>query len=104
MFPVVAAAIFWKRSTKYGAYASILSVVILWLYFFLKGSETIGDAGLMPVAVILMVSAAAMVIGSLLTKPPEEATLQKFFATDGYVKAGKELLESEKLRRQRVQY
>ncbi len=96
MFPVVAAAIFWKRSTKYGAYASILSVVVLWLYFFLKGSETIGGAGLMPVAVILMVSAAAMVIGSLLTKPPDEATLQKFFATDGYVAPGKSIREVEK--------
>jgi Na+/proline symporter len=92
----VVAALFWKRSTKYGAYASILSVVVLWLYFFLKGSETIGDAGLMPVAVILAVSAAAMVIGSLLTKPPDEATLQKFFATDGYIGSGRSIREAEK--------
>ena len=82
MFPIVVAAVFWKRSTKYGAYASILSVVVLWLYFFLNGSETIGAAGLMPVAVILIVSAAAMVIGSLLTKPPAPATLEKFFPTE----------------------
>ncbi len=89
MFPVVAAAIFWKRSTKYGAYASILSVVALWLYFFIKlfpkREETIGDAGLMPVAIILIVSAAAMVIGSLLTQPPSKTTLEKFFPEEGAV-------------------
>jgi len=98
MFPVVAAAVFWKRSTKYGAYASILSVVVLWLYFFLKGSESIGDAGLMPVAVILIISTAAMIVGSLLTKPPAPATLEKFFSTDGHVALDKMPTEHKKVR------
>ena len=30
LFPVVVAALFWRRSTKYGALASILTVVVLW--------------------------------------------------------------------------
>lgn len=91
MFPVVAAAIFWKRSTKYGAFASVLAVVVLWIYFFVKGSDnpeyTVGETGVMPVAVILAGSTAAMIIGSLLTKPPTQSTLDKFFATDGHISA-----------------
>lgn len=85
LFPVVIAALFWKRSTKIGAFASIVSVAVLWLYFFLDadGSRTytVGDSGIMPVAVILVVSTAAMIIGSLLSKPPEDNTLRRFFPT-----------------------
>ena len=40
---------------------------------------TIADSGVMPVAVMVLVSTAAMIVGSLLTRPPEEATLEKFF-------------------------
>ena len=80
---VVAAALFWKRSTKYGAYASILSVVVLWIYFFRLGWEspgyTLGGTGVMPVAFILGVSALSMIVVSLLTQPPRESVLRKFF-------------------------
>lgn len=83
LFPVVAAALFWKRSTKYGAYASILSVVVLWIYFFRLGWEspgyTLGGTGVMPVAFILGVSALSMIVVSLLTQPPRESVLRKFF-------------------------
>ena len=83
LFPVVVAAVFWKRSTKWGAFASTISVVVLWLYFVTRGWKsadyTIADTGIMPVAVILLVSAAAMVAVSLLTRPPAQATLDKFF-------------------------
>lgn len=83
LFPVVFAALFWKRSTKVGAMASILSVSVLWIYFFIQGWEspeyTVGGTGIMPVAVILIVSAVAMVVGSLLSKPPDEARVNKFF-------------------------
>lgn len=83
LFPVVAAAIFWKRSTKWGALASTLTVAVLWTYFVIHGWKnpdyTIGDTGVMPVAVILLASTAAMIVGSLLTKPPGSETLDKFF-------------------------
>ncbi|MCI0692347.1 sodium:solute symporter family protein [candidate division KSB1 bacterium] len=106
LFPIVAAALFWKRSTKYGAMASILSVAVTWIYFFIKGSEqpgyTIGGTGIMPVAVILAVSAATMIIVSLMTKPPDEETLKKFFSTDGHIDPEKALLEEEKLSVRRV--
>ena len=83
LFPIVMAALFWKRSTKYGALASITSVAVLWIYFFSKGWQTpgytVGGTGIMPVAVILAASAVAMVVGSLLTKPPEPAVVRRFF-------------------------
>ena len=85
LFPVLLAALFWKRSTKHGAFASILSVVVLWTFFFLRGWQTpgytIGDSGIMPVAIVFAASAIAMVIVSLMTKPPEGDTLRKFFPT-----------------------
>ncbi len=37
LFPVVVAALFWKRSTKHGAFAAVLSVVVMWIYFFIQG-------------------------------------------------------------------
>ncbi|MFQ5602218.1 MAG: sodium:solute symporter [bacterium] len=85
LFPVVFAALFWKRSTKYGAFASVISVVGLWTYFFIQGWQqpgyTVGGSGVMPVAVILPVSTLAMIIGSLLSPTPQQAILDKFFTS-----------------------
>ena len=87
LFPVVVAALFWKRSTKYGALASILTVAVLWIYFFIQGWKnpdyTVAGSGMMPVAVVLIVSAVAMIVVSLLTRPPEEARIAKFFPKAG---------------------
>ncbi|MDA2925684.1 sodium:solute symporter family protein [Acidobacteria bacterium AH-259-G07] len=87
LFPIVVAALFWKRSTKYGAFASVFSVVVLWIYFFLQAGRaedyTIGGTGVMPVAVILAVSTAAMILFSLLSKAPDQAVIEKFFPSGG---------------------
>ena len=62
----------------------MLSVVVLWIYFFLPGpGYTLGGSGVMPVAVMLVVSAVVLVAVSLVTKPPAPATLDKFFPTAG---------------------
>jgi len=86
LFPVVVAAVFWKRSTKWGAVASTASTIGLWVYFVVHGWKdpdyTLAGTGIMPVAVILLVSTAAMILGSLLTRPPDAATLAKFFPRD----------------------
>jgi SSS family solute:Na+ symporter len=83
LFPVLLAALFWKRSTKFGAFLSILSVAVLWIILFIEGwtspGYTIGGTGIMPVALIIIVGAIAMVVGSLISKPPEEAIISKFF-------------------------
>jgi len=81
LFPLLMAALFWKRSTKFGAFASILTVLILWIYLFAEGwtnpGYTIGGTGIMPVAVIIVGGAIAMVLGSLITKPPDKSVLSK---------------------------
>ena len=87
LFPVVLAALFWKRSTKYGAFASVISVVVLWIYFFIRSWQapgyTVGNSGVMPVAVILAGSVVAMIVGSVISKPPDPTVIQKFFPPDG---------------------
>ncbi len=86
LFPIVAAAVFWKRSTKWGAFASTLTVAVLWTWFVVHGWKTadytIGGTGIMPVAVMLLASTAAMIVGSLLSRPPDRETLLKFFPTE----------------------
>ena len=83
LFPIIVAALFWRRSTKTGAFASVITVAVLWCYFFFQGWKipgyTVGMSGAMPVALILAASAVAIVVGSLLSKPPQESTLEKFF-------------------------
>ena len=86
LFPIVVAALFWKRSTKYGVVASVASVVVMWIYFFLASRQipdyTVAGTGVMPVAAMFLVSTASMVIGSLLTRPPEAAQIARFFNLD----------------------
>lgn len=83
LFPVVVAALFWKRSTRQGAIASVITVAGLWIYFFVTAGDnpgyTVAGTGLMPVALILAASTAAMVSVSLMTRPPAPAVLVRFF-------------------------
>ncbi|MCP3978847.1 MAG: sodium:solute symporter family protein [bacterium] len=84
LLPVVLAALFWRRSTKHGAMAAVAAVVVSWVFFFVRGFSvpgyTVGGSGVMPVAVMLGLSALALVSVSLVTRPPERAVLDKFFA------------------------
>jgi Na+/proline symporter len=83
LFPIAIAALYWRRSTRQGAIASVLGVAVLWLYFFLwSGLQADGSmfgTGLMPVAVILPAAALILVIVSLLTPPPDRAIIARFF-------------------------
>jgi SSS family solute:Na+ symporter len=82
LFPLVFAALYWKRTTKAGAYACILAATLSWLYFFHLsgyGSELVLGPGVMPVAACFICSTLALVVVSLLTRPPGEETLRKFF-------------------------
>ncbi len=88
LFPLVFAAVYWRGLTKWGAYAGVLATISAWIYFFKQAgwganrSYTIDLAGyeVMPVAAIFLTSLVAMVGVSLVTKPPSEQTLRKFFA------------------------
>ena len=83
LFPIVVAALFWKGSTKAGVLGSIISVIVLWLYFFIKhwntAGYTVGGTGIMPVAVLILVSSITLITVSLFTKPPTTETIGKFF-------------------------
>jgi SSS family solute:Na+ symporter len=83
LFPLIIAALFWKRSNKYGAFASIFSVIALWLFFFLKAGNdqnyTLGGSGIMPVVLMIIVSSLMLIVVSLLTPALSEDRITKFF-------------------------
>lgn len=89
LFPLVLAAVYWKRVTLAGAYACILSTVVSWCILFYRdiiavkpagaGDDELLIFGMMPVAVIVAISTLSLVIVSLLSKKPSERIIRKFF-------------------------
>ena len=91
LFPLVLAAVYWKRLTAAGAYASILTMIVTWLFLFRQSgfgqdrafTVDIPVGGVtyetMPVLTIFLASAVALVAVSLVTRPPNEQTLARFF-------------------------
>ena len=82
LFPVIFAALYWKRATKHGAISSILAAVVSWLYYFHQsgyGGEYMVGPGIVPAAICFGVSAVVLIVVSLFTKPPSVQTLEKFF-------------------------
>ena len=83
LLPVVVASLYWRRSTAAGASAAVVTVAALWIFFFSRGHDvpnyTVMGTGVMPVAVMFAASALALVVVSLLTRPPGEQTLDRFF-------------------------
>lgn len=88
LFPLILAALYWRRTTRAGAIAAVLATVTTWTVLFTrdlaaKGSAGGGDEllvfGMMPVALIVAVSTLTLVVVSLLTPLPSKATINKFF-------------------------
>ena len=107
MAPVMIAALFWKRSTKYGALASTLWVatwlVLTWYvqrisdgtapapgkpsivvfnslgHFFERSTANVTVYGFLPVVPMVFGSALLMILISLMTNPPSRATIEKYF-------------------------
>jgi solute:Na+ symporter, SSS family len=92
LFPLALAAVYWKRLTKAGAYACVVTAFAAWLYLF-AASNFAKDAHFtvdftwngqtyqtLPVAAMVVCSTAAMVLVSVLTKPPKADVLAKFFS------------------------
>ena len=82
LFPILLGAIYWKRSNKYGAIASVVTVAGLWLYFtadaIREGSGFL-IYGMAPVTFVLLASAVAFVVVSLVTPAPDPALGARFF-------------------------
>jgi SSS family solute:Na+ symporter len=83
LFPLILAALYWRRLTKAGAYAGIMAAFGSWsVLFYLSGfgkNPHFDVFGTMPVATMVLCSTLAIVLVSLITRPPSEATLAKFF-------------------------
>ena len=89
LFPLVFAAIYWRRVTKEGAIASILAAAISWMVLFYDGliapamngvtdGEDYKVLGMMPVAVMFAASSLALVVVSLMTTPPPSDHVDRF--------------------------
>ena len=83
LFPLIFASLYWKRLSKAGAYACVLAAIGMWIYLFKESNYgEIPDftfLGMQPVATMIATSTLAMVVVSLITPPPSEETLAKFF-------------------------
>jgi SSS family solute:Na+ symporter len=89
LFPIVFAALYWKRLTAAGAVSGILAAAGSWFVLF-RDAEFGGDRSyaikipgtefeFMPVVAIFACATLAMVVTSFITKAPSEKTLAKFF-------------------------
>jgi solute:Na+ symporter, SSS family len=96
LVPLVLAAIYWRRLTAAGAIASVLATAATWLTLFWRagwGKDKLyafpespiplaGDWSIppmLPVVAITLVATAVLVGVSLVTRPPSETTLRRFF-------------------------
>ena len=96
LFPLILAALYWPRLTKAGGYACILAAAGSWLWLFAASDfaaqpnftvnlpvplavDADGAWQLMPVAAMITLSTVAMVTVSLMTKPPSQQTIDRFF-------------------------
>ena len=87
LFPLVVAAIYWRRATRHGALASAAVGAVATALFF-RASDYGGDPsylfmGMLPAATIVAASATTLVVVSLLTRPPSVATLDRYFPDPG---------------------
>ncbi len=105
--PVMLAALFWKRSTKWGAlaasawvFAAVLGIWVLQTLsdpiaprageppvqvfaalgdLFLRTPSTVTIFGYLPVMPMCLISGLLMVVVSLITRPPSTGTIDKYF-------------------------
>jgi SSS family solute:Na+ symporter len=83
LFPLVFASLYWRRVTAAGGMASIAVTAIAWLLLFRAShwgaTKDYLFLGMMPVATIFAASAAALVLVSLVTRPPAREVVDRFF-------------------------
>ena len=79
--PLVVASLYWRRTTLAGAYASLATAVVSWIWFFAAsgfGGEYSVGPGIHPAAICVIASALVLVAVSLLTRPPDAGILDRF--------------------------
>jgi SSS family solute:Na+ symporter len=75
--PLLVAALFWRRSTKWGALAVTLWVASAVIYTS-QAPGALAWYGLLPVVPMTLISAALMIVVSLATAPPSPATVERY--------------------------
>ena len=116
MAPVMIAALFWKRSTKYGALASTLWVAgwlfLTWYlqrisdgtapkpgqpptllfaalgHLFERSTANVMVYGFLPVVPMVLGSALLMIVVSLVTPPPSQRTVERYFSMESSASPG----------------
>jgi SSS family solute:Na+ symporter len=87
LFPVVVAALFWRRTSASGVVAGIFSAIALCLYFFVQSwsnpGYTVLSTGLMPVAAAVAGTAVVLVVVSLMTRPVDSEVLDRVLGQRG---------------------
>ena len=92
LFPLAVAAVYWRRATRAGAIACVVTAAVTWIFLFydglikpaMEGHESEGEylvGGLMPVTLMVAASTAALVVVSLMTKPLPDTTIDRFFVS-----------------------
>ena len=90
LFPLVFAAVYWRRVTCAGAIASVSVAAVTWCVLFYKGlvePTLLGvDSGedylilaMMPVTIMFTASALTLIVVSLMTSPPPKQHVDRFF-------------------------
>ncbi len=84
LFPLVFASLYWKRVTAAGAIGSIVAALASWVYLFHESGWGVNKDylyhGMMPAATIFFVATVALVVVSLVTKPPAREVVDRFFS------------------------
>ncbi len=97
LFPLVFASLYWRRTTKAGAYASVIAGIGVGVYYYVRAGLERGFAsrieplvpplpglgheyGVVPAVPMVFCALAALVLVSLATRPPSPQTLRKFFS------------------------
>jgi len=83
LFPLVFAATHWRRATRAGALAGLGAATVSWLVLFAVAGFGHGEppplpGGVIPATIMIAASSVALVVVSLLTRPPSPETLHKF--------------------------
>jgi len=96
LFPLVFAAVYWRRATQAGAISAVVVTTVSWLVLFWRdmiatkspGVDELLICGMMPVTIMFALSAVSLVTVSLFTRPPSEETLDRFFPAPPRFKTG----------------
>lgn len=83
LFPLVIAAIYWRRTTQAAALVSVALTALVWTGLFAAsdfgGNRQFLPFGMLPVAIVFATCAISVVVVSLLTRPPPPSHLARFF-------------------------